>query len=510
MGCDENKINIVIVGGGSAGWMTAAALSKFLPVDKYSLTLVESEQIGTVGVGEATIPHIRYFNSMLGIDENEFITSTSATYKLAICFENWGGKNSVYYHPFGMHGFDINGIEFHHYFLKLKQAGVPADFDNYAAGSMASRLSRFAYPLEKDDSWGSSYSYAFHLDAGLYANYLRKFAEKNGVDRIEGEIVKTNLDSEGNLQSILLKSQKIIAGDLFIDCSGFRSLLLNDALGVGFDDWSQWLKCDRAVALPSTSSIFRPYTRSIAHEEGWQWQIPLQHRTGNGYVYSSSYISDDEAIKKLLNNIEGEPLAEPRVIKFKAGRYHSCWQKNCVAIGLSSGFLEPLESTSLYLIQIGIMNLLEFMPEKSINSVLRDEYNEAMDLEYLRIRDFIILHYYINKLPTPFWDECRNMDVPKDLKQKIQLFKHTAQIEKYQKGLFMTPSWLSVYFGQGEVPRAIDPRVNQMDIEKIKPYLHKMENDVKSFVESMPAAKPGSHSSGVYTGAASMSLYKAR
>lgn len=484
-------VKIIILGGGTAGWMTAAALAKMLPANNYSITLVESEQIGTVGVGEATIPHIRQFNALLGIDENDFIRATNATYKLAICFENWGKLGDRYFHPFGSFGHDISGIEFQHYWLKLREKNMAAAISEYSLACVAAMNNKFDYPSIDNESLLSTYTYAFHIDAGLYAGYLRGYAETRGVVRREGKVIEVSTSPVTDfIESIRMESGEIVQGDFFIDCSGFASVLIEKTLKTGFEDWSQWLPCNRAIAIPSENiSAPAPYTRATAREAGWQWCIPLQHRSGNGYVYSNNFISDDEALAVLIKNLEGKPIAEPNHLKFIAGRRKKSWNKNCVAIGLSSGFLEPLESTSIYLVQMAILKLLEFIPGKTVDPVLQSEFNRAIELEYYRIRDFLILHYYATtRNDSPFWLHCQAMDIPDDLRRKLQLFKKTAHVEKYQHGLFMTPSWLALYFGQGVYPGAYDSRLEKYSHDEISQYVTSMHSDIVKSVQSMSAA----------------------
>lgn len=481
---------IIIVGGGTAGWMTAAALAHFLPA--HNIVLIESEQIGTVGVGEATIPHIRQFNEMLGINENDFIRATHATYKLGIRFENWGNIGDSYIHPFGGFGHDISGIEFHHYWLRLREQGAISAIDEYSMAAVAAQRNRFAYPFTNEDSVLSTYTYAFHIDAGLYARYLRTYAEARGVIRVEGKIVQVNTCAQdGAIESVQLESTDVISGDLFIDCSGFIGLLIEKTLRTGYEDWSHWLPCDRAVAIPC-EKITEPtaYTRAIARTAGWQWRIPLQHRTGNGMVYCSRYMSDAEAYASLLDNLDAPPTAKPNFLKFQTGRRKKSWNKNCIAIGLSSGFLEPLESTSIYLIQISILKLLEFFPDRNIADSLRDEFNRLVDMEYVRIRDFLILHYNTtSRTDSEFWNYCRTMELPDDLQRKKQLFLSAAHVERYQHGLFMTPSWIAVYLGQGVFPVHYDSRLEQFSVDKIAQYLESMRSEVKSAAEKMPSAQ---------------------
>lgn len=451
---------IVIVGGGTAGWMTAAAITHLLGKVGVEVVLIESDSISTIGVGEATIPHLRYFNERLGLDENEFMRETNATFKLGIEFDGWGAIGESYIHPFGEFGQKTAGIHFHHHWLNAyKNNGAHPIFDYSLPVAMA-ELNKFEYPKKGGDPLLSSYSYAFHIDASRYAQYLRKFAEGKGLSRIEGIIEEVRQDSEsGDIASLTLDSGDVVEGDFFIDCSGFRSLLLGDALGVEFIDWSHWLPCDKAIAAPTAANgPLTPYTKATAHGAGWQWRIPLQHRVGNGFVYSSAHLSDDEAASQFTSKLDGETLADLKWLRFKAGRRSLSWSSNCVAIGLSGGFLEPLESTSIYLIQVAIMKLIDLFPEVGSNQVRRDEFNRQMTLEYERIRDFIILHYHATRrTDTAFWDHCRTMEVPDSLKQKMECFEQVGHIVHYEHGLFLVPSWLAVYIGQGIIPRQVHP-----------------------------------------------------
>lgn len=481
---------VVIVGGGTSGWMTAAALSKFLPRDNHRITLIESEQIGSVGVGEATIPHIRHFNAMLEIDEKDFIRATGATYKLGIQFEDWGKKGDSYIHPFGHHGRDLGWIGFHHCWLKLHAENKALPFDSYSLASMAAKQNKFLHPSADPQSIFSSYTYAFHLDASLYSRYLRSYAEGLGVDRREGKINRVLQDSDsGCIESVVLADGSVVRGDFFIDCSGFAGLLIEKSLNAGYEDWSHWLPCDSAAAVPTEKvTPLRPYTRAIAREFGWQWQIPLQHRTGNGYVYSSRHISDDEAAESLKNNLDAPALDDVRLLKFTPGQRTVSWKKNCVAIGLSSGFLEPLESTSIYLIQMAILKLLEFFPGSEANDIRSTSFNKFMRNEYELVRDFLILHYKLNsKQSSIFWQYCATMEVPESLKRKMTLFERTAHVEHYDLGLFMPPSWLAVYLGQGFLPKNYDSRGGAFfDLEK---YLADFDEKIKRSLDKMPYAQ---------------------
>ncbi|MEW6993437.1 tryptophan halogenase family protein [Colwelliaceae bacterium MEBiC 14330] len=456
--------NLVIVGGGTAGWMAAAAFSKIYQGTPLTITLIESEQLGTVGVGEATFPHLRFFNDRLGIDEKDFMRTTKATYKLGIKFVDWGQIGDNYMHAFGQLGDEINGLAFHHYW-QSQQAQLNDSIFDYSLAATLAEKHKFEYPNTDTLSISSSFSYAFQLDANLYANYLREFSTNLGVKRVEGIINEVITDNNGDINKLKLDNGSVVSGDFFIDCSGFRGLLIEQTLQAGFEDWSHWLPCDRAVAVPceNTSSI-APYTQAKAQKAGWSWRIPLQSRTGNGHVYCSKYMSDGEAERILLNELQGKPLAKPKFLTFKTGRRKSTWLKNCVAIGLSSGFLEPLESTSIYLIQIAIMKLIEFFPAdmatEDEKKQLRQAFNDDLALEYNRVKDFLILHYHTtSRNDSAFWRHCQNMNIPTSLKTKIDAFKESGYIMHYDQGLFLTPSWISVMIGQGMIPRSHHPLV---------------------------------------------------
>jgi tryptophan halogenase len=484
-----NVKTITIVGGGTAGWMAAAALIRFFPKEHYQIQLVESDVIGTVGVGEATVPHIRHFNNMLGIDEQEFIQATQATYKLGIKFEGWGAIGDSYTHPFGNHGYELGGLAFHHYWIKLQQKKRVLPFDQFSMAVIAAQSGKFSYPASDLSSPLSTFTYAFHINASAYARYLRQYAESRGVVRIEGKINQVALNNQGEIDFLRLESEQRIDGDFFIDCSGFVGLLIERALKTGYENWSQWLLCDRAVAIPSQSAgDLKLYTRSIARDCGWQWQIPLQNRMGNGYVYSSQLLGEDEAYQALLSTLEGEPLAEPNFLRFTPGRRLQSWNKNCVAIGLASGFLEPLESTSIYLIQVAILKLLEFFPETSDSPVKQTEFNRQIKNEYEKVRDFIVLHYHLNRrTDSELWKHCAHMELPAELERKKQLFYASGHIEKYQHGLFMEPSWLAVYLGQASPPENYDQRVDLIDVELLERHLVGMVEELKKSAETMPA-----------------------
>ena len=486
----DNKIKkIVIAGGGTAGWMTAAALSKVLGCTNYDVHLVESEEIGTIGVGEATIPHIQKFNQILEIDENEFMKKTQATFKLGIEFINWKNIGQSYIHPFGSYGEDINAFPFHQYWLKLKGSGLASSLEKYSVATMAARHKKFTRPLNINGSPLSDFGYAFQFDAGRYAQFLRGYAEARGVVRTEGKISSVELcENSGYIKSLSLVGGAVIEGDFFIDCTGIRALLIEGALKTGFEDWSHWLPCNSAVAAPCEKIEEPiPYTRAIAHTAGWQWRIPLQHRTGNGHVYSSQYMSDDEATGILLKNLDGTVIADPRVIRFKTGRRLKFWNKNCVAIGLSSGFLEPLESTSIHLIQTAISKLINLFPSRRFMEDGAELYNKNTIFEYERIRDFLILHYKATeRTDSDFWNYCRSMEIPEYLREKIKLYVSTGRIYRENEELFSTPSWLAVFEGQGIQAEEYHPAVDSMPLAELAERFKAYEQVINKCIDFMP------------------------
>lgn len=480
---------VLIVGGGAAGWMTAAALSHMLQGQPVSIQLVESEEIGTVGVGEATVPHIRFFNHTLGIDEADFMQCTKATFKLGIEFCNWARIGDSYIHPFGAFGEDMDGVPFHHYWVRGLQAGVQFPIEDYSLPICAARLGRFAYPASDMHSLKSTFSYAYQFDAGLYAAYLRAYAERRGVKRTQGRIIDVDQHpGSGFITAVTLDSGPRIEAELFIDCSGFRGVLIEQALKAGYDTWAHWLPCDRAVAVQCpTVGPLSPYTRATARESGWVWRIPLQHRVGNGHVYCSSYLSDEAAKQTLIDQLESGPLTDPKVIKFTTGKRRKQWLKNVVAIGLSAGFLEPLESTSIHLIQLAIGKLLEFFPGRDWNPGISDEYNRLMDLEYERVRDFLILHYHATqRSDTDFWNYCRSMAVPDSLIQRMELFRARGSVVNYRDGMFLDASWIAVYLGQRVMPQHYDPRCSKISEDLLLQKLTTLRNGCMSAARTMP------------------------
>lgn len=485
----ESPLRVLIVGGGTAGWMTAAALSRLLPPGAASIQLIESEQIGTIGVGEATVPHIRFFNARLGFNEAEFMARTRATFKLGIEFRNWGQAGDAYIHPFGAYGQDIAGVPFHHHWLRSHQCGNTGLIEDYSLPIVAARQGKFAHPAEDPASPLSTYSYAYQFDASLYAAYLRKFAEAHGVIRTEGRIADVQLDSEsGFVKTVTLANGGSITADFFIDCSGFRGLLIEKALKTGYDEWKEWLPCDRAFAVPcETSGPLTPYTRATAHKAGWFWRIPLQHRVGNGHVYSSAFNSDEDALTDLLDQLESAPLADPLQVRFTTGKRRKQWSRNVVSIGLSSGFLEPLESTSIHLIQLAIGYLVDLFPGKTHDRMNETEFNRIMGLEYERIRDFLILHYHATqRSDTPFWEYCKNMQIPDSLAERLQLFRERGVVANYREGMFLDASWLAVFFGQGVMPASYDPRIDRLSRASLFARLENIKRQYNDAACSMP------------------------
>ncbi|MDQ2075881.1 tryptophan halogenase family protein [Marinimicrobium sp. ABcell2] len=473
---------VVIAGGGTAGWITAALLSRVMG-KTLDITLIESDSIPTVGVGEATIPPLQTLHDILGIDEKAFMAATNATFKLGIAFENWHNVGLDYIHSFGFAGRDSWVCKFFNYWLAGKQRGMVTEYGDYCTEHLAARQNKFAV-LPR-----TGLNYAYHFDAGLYAGYLRKLSEPWGVKRHEGEITSVKLrESDGFIESLQLARGEVIEGDLFIDCTGFRALLIGDALGTGYKDWSHWLPCDRALAV-QTESVAPPipYTRSIAHGSGWQWRIPLQHRVGNGLVYSSGYMGDDEAHSLLLGNLEGKPITEPKPIRFRTGTRTHHWQKNCIAVGLSSGFLEPLESTSIHLIQRAVHYLIKFFPADTIRQLDIDEYNRQLSTEIEYIRDFIILHYKVTERnDTDFWNYCRTMSVPDSLASRIELFKETGRIFKHGLELFGEESWIQVMIGQGLMPKLPHAVTSEMNDDELSNFLSGIKEKVNKDLASLP------------------------
>jgi tryptophan 7-halogenase len=479
---------LVIVGGGTAGWMAAAALSQIMG-HMIEITLIESEEIGTVGVGEATIPQINIFNSILGIDENEFIAQSQGTFKLGIEFVNWRQQGDRYLHAFGLLGHNIGFAPFHHYWLRQHLAGSGTDLWAYSPASVIAYENRFDRVERLGQSPLQGPSYAFQFDAGLYAKFLRRFAEARTVKRVEGKVQNTQLVAEtGFIKAVVLDTGTVIEGDLFIDCSGFRGLLIEEALHTGYENWSNFLPCDRALAVPCESvSPITPYTRATARQAGWQWRIPLQHRIGNGHVYCSAFMNDDQAADTLLSNLDGKALADPRPLKFITGRRKKFWNKNCIAMGLASGFMEPLESTSIHLIQSAISRLINMFPTGGFNQHLIDEYNKQAGVEYDLIRDFLVLHYHANnRTGEPFWQYCAQMPIPDTLRHKIELFRESGQVQRKAEDLFPEASWVQVLLGQGINPKAYHPLADAMSQTDINGFMKDLRVIISSAARRMP------------------------
>ena len=473
---------VVVAGGGTAGWMAAASLAKLLG-KTLDITLVESDEIGTVGVGEATIPTLITLHDLLKIKEQDFLRAVQGTFKLGISFENWRDLGEDYIHSFGWTGQDSWAAGFQHFWLKGRKMGVSREFGEYCKEWLAAKRNRFAVMAKQ------GLNYAYHIDASLYARFLRGMAEEHGAVRQEGRIDRVEQDSDsGFITGLRLQSGQLVEGDLFIDCTGFRGLLIEQTLKAGYDDWRHWLPCDSAVAV-QTESVQPPipYTRAIAREAGWQWRIPLQHRVGNGVVFSAEHWSDDEAVERLLGKVQGRVLTEPRVIKFKTGSRRRHWHKNCVAMGLSSGFIEPLESTSIHLIQRAIIRLMQMFPYDGIRQPDVDEFNNQMRFEIDNVRDFIVLHYHVTeRTDTPFWRHCRDMDIPDSLRHRIELFKQAGRVFKVPTELFGENSWIQVMLGQGLTPEQYHPIVNMMSEDELRQFLTGIHGATDSFVSQLP------------------------
>jgi tryptophan halogenase len=479
---------IVIVGGGTAGWMAAAALSKLLG-PSVDIRLIESDEIGIVGVGEATIPQIRLFNGTLGLDEDDFIRRTQGTFKLGIEFVDWTRPGHRYVHAFGaVGGRDLGLVPFHHYWRKLHQRGEAGELGDYTFNTVAARAGKFMRGTNIPNSPLSNIFHAFHFDAGLYSRYLRGYAEERGVRRTEGKIVDVQLRGEdGFVESVKLDSGEVVGGELFLDCSGFRGLLIEQALKTGYHDWSRWLPCNRALAVPCESvSPLTPFTRSTAREAGWQWRIPLQHRIGNGYVYCSDFISDDEAAATLVSNLDGARLAEPRPLRFVTCMRKKFWNRNVVALGLASGFMEPLESTSIHFIQSAISKLIGFFPDKRFAQTDIDEYNRQLQYEYERSRDFIVLHYKATERPGAFWQRCREMPVPDTLAHKMELFRSTGRVYREHEELFTESSWIQVLLGQDVLPERYHPMVDLLSDAELMQFVAGLKSLFQRAAEAMP------------------------
>ncbi len=483
--------NIVIVGGGTAGWMAAAAMARLLAAPEIKIRLIESEAIGTVGVGESTIPHILYFNRLLDLNEDDFVRSTNATFKLGIEFVDWGRPGQRYFHAFGPFGIPMEGLHFHHYWLRYAKSGKAPPLESYNLQILAARAGKFQRPEPKlANSPLQTIAYAFQFDAALYVKFLRSFAEARGVVRTEGKITQVHQHAEtGHVESVTLESGETIHGDLFIDCSGFRGLLIEQTLKTGYDDWSAYLPCDRAIARASRNvGDPTPYTRATAKTAGWQWRIPLQSRTGNGLVYCSEYLSDDEALATLDAGLDGEPISEPRLLRFRAGIRKMCWNKNVVALGLASGFLEPLESTSIHFIQTAIARLMTNFPDKAFNQHDIDYYNRRTRLELEQARDFLILHYHATERnDSPFWDYCRTMPIPDALRERIAIYRENARLYRHDNELFGETNWLAVLHGQNITPKRYHPIADVLPESELELRMKKLADVTRNCLELMPS-----------------------
>lgn len=485
---DRRIRSVVILGGGTAGWMAAAAINRLVDPGRLKVLLIESAEIGTVGVGESTLPHFRAFNASIGVTEAEFMRATGATFKLGIRFEDWGAIGDRYFHPFGGHGAGNDEAPFHHYWLKASRAADVGTIDDYSLPAVMAREERFSPPTSEPGALGSTFTYGYQMDAGRYAAFLRGRAETEGVTRVEGKVVKVDQDDRGLIRSVTLQHGEIVEGDLFIDCSGFRGLLIEQTLQSGFADWSHWLPCDSAVAIPcALSRPGTPYTRATALKGGWQFRIPLQHRVGNGYVYSSDVMDRQAATDELVGRLEGEILADPNHLRFKAGQRLRSWVGNCVAVGLSAGFIEPLESTSIYLIQKAITTLIELWPDRTFDPVDSLEFNRMMDLEGERVRDFIILHYHATRRDdSRLWDHVRTMAVPDSLAERIELFRSRGAVRQDREGLFMHPSWVAVMLGQGVTPKRYHSLADKASDVHLIPGLAGLREAIRKAAVAMP------------------------
>jgi tryptophan halogenase len=481
-GATKRVRRVVIAGGGTAGWMAAAAIARIMG-RAVEVTLVESDAIGTVGVGESTIPPLLTFNRLLGINEAQFMRATQATFKLGILFEGWKDGADRYFHSFGLTGKDHWAAGFQHFWLHGQEKGHTAPYDDYCLELTAGLQGRFAH-LPND-----AINYAYQLDSALYAKFLRAMAEGDGARRIEGRIATVELDGEsGDIAALALESGERVEGDLFLDCTGFRALLIEGALHAGFDDWTHYLPCDAAIAIQTENvAPAVPYTRAMAHDAGWQWRIPLQHRTGNGLVYCSRYLDRDAALDRLLGNVEGRTLVEPNFIRFTTGARRKQWHRNCVALGLAGGFMEPLESTSIHLIQRAVIRLIRMLPLSSISGHDIAEFNDQQHTDMLQIRDFLILHYKATERgDSPFWRQCRDMEVPDSLQHKIDLFRETGRVFRKNEELFAENSWVQVMMGQGITPRAHHPIAEKLEDDELARLLGTLRDNVARTAAGMP------------------------
>jgi tryptophan halogenase len=485
----EGPFRIIVVGGGTAGWLAAAVCARFLPPRRYAITLVESDEIGTVGVGESTIPQLQLINAALCIDEDEFMRATRATYKLGIEFVGWGSPDSRYIHAFGNTGRPIGQTPFQHFWLRGLRLGETAPLDAYCLNAAAAYAGKFARGDQAQSKMLGGLVHAFQFDAGLYAGFLRHYAEARGVRRIEGRITHAELDGEsGEIARVVLADGSAHGADLFLDCSGFRGILIEEALDTGYESWADWLPCDRAVVVPSEGPAeITPYTRATAKRAGWQWRIPLQHRVGNGHVYCSAAMSEDEAAALLLDGLDGTPLSEPRLLGFAAGRRKAFWNRNVVALGLAAGFMEPLESTSIHLVQSAIERVLKFLPNGSVRGADVESYNAQTVFEWERVRDFLILHYHANRRPEPFWRDCAAMAVPDSLAEKLALFRANGRIMRFNEELFAEAGWLQVMVGQGVMPDGYHPLADAPSDPELREFLSLVRGTVAKHVAGLPS-----------------------
>ncbi|WND03580.1 tryptophan 7-halogenase [Temperatibacter marinus] len=487
---DVNIKKIVIVGGGTAGWMAAAALSRLMPHPEISIRLIESETIGTIGVGEATIPHIQHFNQLLNLQEDEFVKRTNATFKLGIEFVNWQKKGQSYIHPFGDYGIPMQGIRFYNYWYRHQMMGHTHSIDDYNLQIMAAKAGKFQRPERLQNSPLSQIEYAYHFDATLYAKFMREFSEKNGVIRTVGKVTTVQQNNEnGFIESITLESGEVIEGELFIDCTGFQGLLIEKALKTGFEDWSDLLPCNRAVTVLSERAADPiPYTRSTAQKAGWQWRIPLQSRTGNGHVYCNTYMSDDEAAKVLMEGLDSTAISDPRLIYFKTGIRDKVWNKNVISLGLAAGFMEPLESTSIHLIQTSIARLMTNFPDRNFNEADIKYFNDRTRLEFEQIRDFLILHYHATEREdSDFWTYCRTMEIPESLKERMAIFEENARLYRHDNELFGEASWFAVMHGQGLTPKGYHPHANMMPAAELDQRMSDIRRTWNACLDQMPS-----------------------
>jgi tryptophan 7-halogenase len=484
MNLQPREVNkVVIAGGGTAGWLAAAALSQQLG-RVLDITLIESDEIGTIGVGEATIPPIRVFHKLLQIDEQEFMRATAATFKLGISFENWARKDDRYIHSFGRNGKPTWMCEFHNFWLRSRELGVESELGDYCFELQAAKAEKFATAPQIE------INYAYHFDAGQYSKFLRRFAEGFGIKRIEGKIRQVTQNSEsGFIEALVLHSGQVVEGDLFIDCTGFRGLLIEQTLKSGYEDWSHWLPCDSAAAVQTQlAAPASPYTRSIAHDSGWRWCIPLQHRVGNGLVFSSHFLDDEAAKEELVRSIDGKPLTAPRVLKFQTGRRRVVWNKNCVALGLASGFIEPLESTSIHLMMVGVTRLMHLFPFSGVTQSLVDQYNEGARVEMEKTRDFVVLHYHATQRDdSGFWRHCRDMPIPDSLAHRIALFRESAYAFQGADELFRVDSWAQVMLGQGIIPKAYHHAARILGDQELTKFLAEYRASITQTVARLPA-----------------------